>query len=423
MTRFIIKGDVCYSKNKEELICIPNGYLVCVDGYSKGVYTEIPKSYQDLDILDYTGKLIVPGCVDLHIHAPQYAFRGTKMDLELMDWLNQNAFLEEVKYQDLNYALNAYRIFVEDLKKSATTRACIFATKHAEATVLLMKQLEESGLITYVGKVNMDQEAPSDLLDKNPKESILETKKVIQETKEFVRTKPILTPRFIPCCSRGLLEELNQFELEYHLPVQSHLSENPNEIAFVHQLYPEFEFYGDGYDRYHLFGKPSPTIMAHCVWSTEEEVERMRQNNVFIAHCPASNMNLSSGVAPIRAYFEKGINMGLGTDIGAGQSNSIFRTMIDAIQASKLYWRLVDQTKKPLNFNEAFYLATLGGGAFFGRVGSFLEGYEMDALVLNDEQLSHPQKLTLAERLERFAYLAGDLTGIEAKFVAGKKII
>ena len=149
----------------------------------------------------------------------------------------------------------------------------------------------------------------------------------------------------------------------------------------------------------------------------------MHKNGVFVAHCPASNMNLTSGIAPIRQYLDKGLNIGLGSDIAGGHSESIFRAITDAIQVSKMYFRMVDESTKPLVFSEAFYLATKGGGAFFGNVGSFEEGYEFDAVIMDDSVLAHPQKLNLAERMERAVYLGLDEKKILAKYVMGRKIL
>ena len=142
-----------------------------------------------------------------------------------------------------------------------------------------------------------------------------------------------------------------------------------------------------------------------------------------MAHCPASNMNLTSGIAPIRKYIEKGLEIGLGSDIAGGQSESIFRAITDAIQVSKMYYKMVDERFKPIVFSEAFYLATKGGGKFFGNVGSFETGYEFDAVVMDDSILLHPQELNLAERMERAVYLGLDEKNITAKFVAGRQII
>ena len=430
MADFVLKGHICYSESKNELITRENAYVVCVGGKSKGVFSELPQQYAALPLKDYGDCLIVPGMIDLHIHAPQYAFRGMCMDLELMDWLNRYTFPEEAKYMELEYAERAYAIFVNALKAGATTRAVVFATRHRPATELLMKLMDESGLASYVGKVNMDREAAEALVEESAAVSASETVQWIEAVKDkYTNTKPILTPRFIPCCSDTLMEHLRQIQMAYGLPVQSHLSESPGEIDFVHFLRPDNAFYGEAYNDYDLFGKNEDnqtdvkTVMAHCVWSTDEEIDLMRKNGVFVAHCPASNMNLSSGIAPIRKYLDLGMNIGLGTDVAGGHSDSIFRAITDAIQVSKMYWRYVDQTMKPITFPEAFYMATLGGGAFFGAVGSFAEGYAFDAVVLDDTALVHPQELSVSERLERAVYLGLDTYGIRAKYVNGEKII
>lgn len=430
MKNFVWKGNVLFSPTPDKLESWPAGYLVCENGTCRGVYDTLPEQYRALPLCDWGDRLVVPGLVDLHIHAPQYAFRGMGMDEELMDWLQQETFPEEARYADLDYALKAYSIFVEQLKNSATTRAAIFATQHRASTMLLMELLEDTGLMTYVGKINMDQEAPEELVEESADMSAYNTFGWINRISgKFQRTKPILTPRFIPSCSRKLLEELREVRRTYDLPVQSHLSENPGEITFVKELFPEQPFYGACYDSYDLFGSrpdgnyTGKTIMAHCVYSDEEEISLIKRNGVFIAHCPASNMNLSSGIAPIRKYMDLGLKVGLGSDVAGGQTESMFRAVTDAIQVSKMYWRYIDNSKTPLRFSEAFYLATKGGGAFFGNVGSFERDYAFDALVLDDSHLPHPQALTPEQRLERFAYLGGDVSGIVAKYVTGRKVI
>ena len=225
---FVIKGHICYSQDKSTLKVYENSYLVCVNGKSKGIFQNLPSEYQNLPLKDYSDKLIIPGMVDLHVHAPQYAFRGMCMDLELMDWLNQYTFPEEEKYTNLDYAKKAYSIFTKALKKSATTRACIFATRHRDATVLLMELMEETGLVSYVGKVNMDREASEALIEESAEASAYNTFGWINSVNnKFQNTKPILTPRFIPCCTDELMEELKQIQMTYGIPVQSHLSDSP----------------------------------------------------------------------------------------------------------------------------------------------------------------------------------------------------
>ena len=420
---FVLKGNICYAKTKDQLSVTDQGYLVCCQGVSKGVYPVLPEEYRNLPVTDYQDMLIVPGMTDLHIHAPQYPFRGLGMDLELLEWLDTHTFPEESRYKDLDYAEKAYEIFAEDLKQSATTRAVVFGTVHVPATEILMEKLEDTGLITYVGKVNMDQNSTDDLRETDAVTSLDVTAAWIEETKEkYQNTRPILTPRFAPTCSGPLMEGLGKLQREYGLPVQSHLSENLSEIEWVKELFPWSSCYGDVYEHYGLFGGQAKTVMAHCVHSSDTEMELMKKKGVYVAHCPQSNINLSSGIAPIRRYLEEGIPVGLGSDIAGGANLSMFRHIADAIGVSKLYWRLVDQEKKPLTMEEVFYLATKGGGSFFGKAGSFEKGYELDALVMDDHDIRTTRDLNTKERLERYIYLAGEGGRIIGKYVAGVKI-
>lgn len=418
---FVIKGNVVFSKNKTEMNIWGQAYLVCIDGKCAGVFPELPEEFADLPLKDYGNSLIIPGMTDLHVHAPQYSYRGLDMDMELIDWLNAHAFPEESKFADLDYAKSAYGIFVDDLVKSTTTRACIFGTLHKDATLLLMELLEKAGMRAFVGKVNMDRNSPDILREESAESASQNTERWVLEAKRFENVRQILTPRFIPSCSDELMRELSRLQKKYGLPMQSHLSENLGEITWVQELCPESKFYGDAYDRFELFGGDCPTIMAHCVYSGEEEVALMKERQVFVAHCPQSNTNLASGIAPVRMYLEKDLKMGLGSDVAGGVHLSIMRAMTDAIQCSKLRWRLYDQSLEPLKFEEAFYLATKGGGEFFGKVGSFEEGYEFDAVVLDDSNLRHPQEISTKERLERIAYL-GDDRNVRNKYIAGKLV-
>lgn len=426
---FVIKGNICYSVSPTEIRTV-NGYAVCREGLSCGVYETLPGEFAGYTLYDCGDQLVIPGMADLHIHASQFAYRGTCMDLELLDWLNNHAFPEESKFADPEYADKAYAVFADSMKKSATTRACIFASRHAEATEILMEKLEASGIVSYVGKVNMDREAPDPLREESAEVSAADTVRWIESVRgKFARTYPILTPRFIPSCTDRLMEKLGEIQRKYGLPMQSHLSENKGEIAWVKSLCPDAAFYGDAYDIHGLFGRNHesgadvPTIMAHCVWSSDEEIARMKEQGVYVAHCPASNMNVASGIAPIRRYLNAGLRLGLGSDVAGGQSESMFRAVTDAIQVSKLYWRHIDQGCKALTFEEVFHMATMGGGGFFGRVGSFESGYEFDAVVLDDSIQPTTLAMDARQRLERAFYLSVDRDGITHKFVRGIKIL
>ena len=419
---FVVKGNIISSKNPSELTIHENAFLVCAEGLTAGIFPELPEEYASFPLYDYGKCLIIPGLVDLHVHAPQYTYRGLGMDKELLDWLQTYAFPEESRYEDPDYAERAYRIFVEKMRTNATTRACIFATAHVPATLLLMEMLEKSGLITYVGKVSMDRNAPAPLCEESPAVAAAAVEKWLKASlKKYKNTKPMLTPRFIPSCTDDLLTSLGRFQKKYHVPVQSHLSENLSEIAWVRELCPYSSDYGEAYEHFGLFGGNAPTVMAHGVWPGKREFARIKERGVYIAHCPQSNTNIASGIAPVRQYLDAGIHIGLGSDVAGGSSDSIFRAMVDAIQVSKLRWRLITQDDAPITLDEAFYMATAGGGEFFGKVGKFEEGYEFDAIVLDDENLPAPREFSTHERLERIVYL-GDDRNIAAKFVAGRKL-
>ncbi len=406
----------------DEIAVLENGYLVVEDGVCLGAFDALPERFAAWPLEDHTGCLVIPGMTDLHVHAPQFAFRGLGMDMELLEWLNTYTFPEESKYSDLAYAERAYGSFAEHLLHSTTTRACVFATVHVPATLLLMRKLEQLGLRAYVGKVNMNRSCPEYIREPSTNQSIRDTEQWLREAAAFTHVRPILTPRFIPSCTDDLMYALRDLREKYDLPVQSHLSENYGEIAWVQELCPRSKFYGDAYAQFGLFGGGYPCIMAHCVHSNEAEQELMAKNGVFIAHSPESNINLASGVAPVNTFLDNGLHVGLATDVAGGSHESMLRAMMHAIQASKLRWRLMDQSVPALSFERAFYLATMGGGAFFGKVGSFMAGFEADAVVLDDRPLDHPQPLSVRARLERAVYLADD-RNIAAKFVAGERVL
>ena len=420
---FALKGTICYSISPQELSITPNSYLICSQGKCAGIFPVLPEKYRGIPCTDYKDDLIIPGLTDLHVHAPQYTFRASGMDLELLDWLNTYAFPQEARYENLEFARSAYSIFAEDMKKSPNTRACIFGTLHVPATELLMELMDKTGLKTMIGKVNMDRNGSPILQETSAEASAQATVAWIEDTlNRFENTMPILTPRFTPACTDQLMAKLSPIQKKYHLPMQSHLSENFGEIEWVKELCPGTHFYGEAYHQFQLFGGDCPTIMAHCVHSSEEELALMKKQGVYVAHCPQSNTNLSSGIAPARHYLEAGLHVGLGSDIAGGTSLSILRAMADAIQVSKLYWRLVDSSAKPLTLEEAFYLGTEGGGSFFGKVGSFREGYEFDAVILNSSTIPTPLSLSPKDRLERLVYLSDD-RNITGKYVSGRKIL
>lgn len=228
--KFVLYGDLVFSKSQNEFTEYPNGYLVVNNGKIEGCFSSLPKSFIDAPLFDYKNHLIIPGMIDLHLHAPQYPVCGINMDLELIPWLNKYIFSEEAKYADTNYSVKAYSKFVSDLRKSSTTRAVVFATLHTEATKLLMDMLEKSGLFAMFGKVNMDRNS-SEALTEDTNSSLEDTERWILETRDrYNNVAPIVTPRFVPSCTGNMLKGLGRLAEKYKIPVQSHLSENLDEI-------------------------------------------------------------------------------------------------------------------------------------------------------------------------------------------------
>jgi guanine deaminase len=416
----ILKGNILYTETSDMFNIVENGYIIIQNNCIKGVYDRLPEIYKNLKIKDYGSKLIIPGFVDLHTHASQFAIKGIGYDKELIPWLETYTFPEEAKFNDISYATKVYKEFANELYNEGTTRAVIFATINSEATEVLMNLLEEKGIPSYVGKVNMDRNCP-DALKENSDDSIKSTIQWAQNCSEkYKLVKPIITPRFVPSCTSYLMKELGDIAIKDSIPVQSHLSENLSEIEWVSKLHPECKSYGDTYNKFNLFGQ-TKTIMAHCVHLTEEEINTMEENQVFIAHCPNSNVNLSSGIAPISKLLKRNIPIGLGSDIAGGENLSMFSVMACAIRMSKLRKICFKEDEKALTLQEVFYLATKGGGKFFGKVGSFEEGYEFDALVIDDDNLWKVNEGSIEERIERLIYL-GDGKNIIARYARGREL-
>jgi guanine deaminase len=415
----VYKAHILYTKERTGFEVLENGYVAVEDGRVVGVSADLSSLGCDEQMVtDYGDCLLIPAMNDMHVHAPQYRNQGLAMDLELLPWLQNYTFPEEKKYADKAYAERMYRRFIRDLWRFGTMRACVFSTIHTDTTRLLMNLFQESGMGAMVGKVAMNRNCPPELSE-TVEQMVEGYESLIAEYPSSIPlVRPIITPRFIPSCTPEMLQACGDLAAKYQLPVQSHLSENMAEIVLVHTLEKESTSYGDAYNRYGLFGQ-TPTIMAHCVWTDGEELELMKKNDVMVAHCPTSNLNIASGLAPIRRFLDEGLRVGLGSDISGGHDLSIFRMMIFAIQVSKMHYQQ-NKSRKFLTLSEAFWMATKSAGSFFGRVGSFESGYEFDALVIDDHDLNH-DNYSLLHRLERYIYL-GDDRQIVHRFCRGQEI-
>ncbi|MEZ4627307.1 MAG: amidohydrolase family protein [Eubacteriales bacterium] len=221
----LIKGHIIEAKTFGDPVITENGYLAVEDGVVKGVFSDIPANYSAAKVEDYSGKLILQGFSDMHLHGPQYPMLGMGMDLPLMDWLKAYTFKTEARFADSDFAREVYTRLASELVNNGTTRVCIYSSTHTDATLILMEELEKTGIGGYVGKVNMDR--ASGWNAKEPtEESKRETLRWLDESARFTRIKPILTPRFTPSCSNELMDWLGKIAAERGVFVQSHLSEN-----------------------------------------------------------------------------------------------------------------------------------------------------------------------------------------------------
>lgn len=413
----ILKGNIIFTPSPDQFVVLPNSYLVIDNGIVREIIETLPEKYAKYEIEDYGDRLLIPGFVDLHTHAPQFSQRGLGLDLQLLEWLKDYTFKEESRFAETAYGAKVYKKFATEVVKQGTTRVVVFATIHKESSQILFDVLLDKGIGAYVGKVNMDCNCPASLRE-DTQVSLTETEELIQKWAGNPLVKPIITPRFAITSTKKLLAGLGELALKYNVPVQSHLSENKEEVKMVAELFPEEQAYHKVYDRYNLFGQ-TPTLMAHCIHLTEEAIEVMKNNGVVAVHCPDSNLNLASGIMSVRKLLLAGVKVGLGTDIGAGHDLFMPRTIVRAIQMSKALYS-VDKSQKPLTLAEVFYMGTKGGGSFFGKVGSFEVGYSCDVLVI-ENSLEDGEGKSLVERLQEFIY-TGDVSNIVARYIAGRKM-
>ena len=282
-----------------------------------------------------------------------------------------------------------------------------------------MDLMEETGLKTMVGKVNMDRNAAPGLLEETTEESRRETLRWLDACQDFRLVKPMLTPRFTPSCTNELMAFLGKLAAERDLPVQSHLSENQAKMAWVRQLHPGCQQYWETYAKYGLW--TSRAVMAHCVWSDARERQAMRDAGVTAVHCADSNQNICSGVAPVRAMLNEGVKVALGSDIAGGDHLHMFDVVAASIRASKARRVLDNWETDFLTVPEGWYLATSAGAAYFAEQPGFAPGNHLHALVLADDDLPQPHPMTPQERLERAVYLRQG-GAIRAVWSEGRKV-
>ncbi|KAL3474240.1 hypothetical protein BJX99DRAFT_181755 [Aspergillus californicus] len=340
-----------------------------------------------------------PGFIDTHIHAPQYPNSGLFGSSTLLDWLDRYTFPLESSLSSVSTAHSVYNTVISRTLANGTTFASYFATIHVPATNLLATLCHKRGQRALIGRVCMDNPSfcPDYYCDQSAEDSLEKTKESIKHIHSLDPkgnlVKPIVTPRFVPTCSREALTSLGKLAAEYSPPlhIQTHISENKDEVALVKTLFPESSSYAGVYDTYSLL--TPRTILAHAVHIDAAEQRLIASRDARISHCPSSNSALGSGIAPVRDILNAGVTVGLGTDVSGGYSPSILEAARQACLVSRLLRHTAAYTEtgrqdgtEVLSVEESLYLATRGGAAVVdmaSEIGGFEKGMFFDAQLIS----------------------------------------
>ncbi|XP_048859144.1 guanine deaminase [Brienomyrus brachyistius] len=375
-----------------------------------------------------SSEFFMPGLIDTHIHAAQYSFMGTALDLPLLQWLETYTFPEEYKFRNLDYSRNVYTKVVERTLSNGTTTACYFASIYTDSSLLLGEIAAKFGQRALVGKVCMDVNDSLEDYRETTEESQEETYRFITEllNRNYPLVKPIITPRFAPSCTSGLLRQLGEMAEDNDLHVQSHISETKDEMELVKTLFLEAQSYTDVYLNHGLL--TSKTVMAHGCHLTDDELVIFRDTGASIAHCPNSNISLCSGMLDVRNVLKHNVKLGLGTDIAGGCSVSMLDAIRRTMETSKAL-KINNPEHECLCIDEVFRLATLGGSQALSldkETGNFEVGKDFDALRIDPTASESPFDVFSDDDikiiLEKFLYL-GDDRNIKEVFVAGRRVV
>jgi guanine deaminase len=338
---------------------------------------------------------VLPGLVDLHVHAPQWPQLAAALDLPLEQWLQKFTFPLESRYADTAYAAAVYESLVANLLANGTTTALYFATIHLAATKVLADICLRRSQRALIGRVAMDnpQQCPEYYRDSSAQVAERETCEFIDYVRSLPGSAgliyPVITPRFIPACTDDLLARLGRLARETGCHVQTHCSESDWQHQYVLQRYGRTDT--AALDSFGLLSRR--TLLAHGNFVEDADVAVIRERGAGIAHCPLSNVYFSDAVLPLRRILDAGVHVGLGTDIAGGASPSVLENARQAVISSRLLEsgvnpRLVREQRREagsrIDALTAFWLATTGGGiALDLPVGMFAPGYQFDACVLD----------------------------------------
>lgn len=372
-----------FKNGRRALVCHEDGGLLIRDGrvVACGDYGAVRAAAPGVATADWRGGFLLPGFVDTHVHYPQLRIIGA-LGYSLLDWLEHVALPEEARMADLAYASRTAREFTRALASHGTTSAMVFGAHFAAATGALFDAGVSSGLRLISGLVVSNRSLRPEL-HQAPDQAYRESTELIRCYHKRGRLLYAVTPRFAFSTTEPMLEVCQTLLAEHpDVRLQTHINEDAHEVAELARLFPWAGDYLAVYERYGLSGPRS--VMAHNVHATDSELERLAAAGTAIAHCPASNAALGSGIFPLRRHVAAGVKCALGTDVGGGIGFGMLKEGLQAYLMQRLA-----PGGMPLDASTLLYLTTLAGAEALGlerEIGNFLPGKAADFVYLRPEE-------------------------------------
>jgi guanine deaminase len=428
-TEILIRGRLLsfirapeHASDRESYLYEEDGALLVQDGKiaAVGAYADVkPKAGVETAEVDHRPHLILPGLIDCHVHFPQMQVIASYA-ANLLEWLNTYTFPEECRFVESAHAQRIATQFFDEFLRQGTTTVVAYCSVHKASADAFFTESLRRGTLMIGGKVMMDRNAPQGLLD-TPQLGYDETRAVIDQWHGKGRNHVAITPRFAITSTPQQMAMTQKLAEEFpDLHIQTHLSENHDEIRYTCELYPDATDYTDIYARYGLLRKKA--LFGHAIHLSEREADAMADSGAVAVHCPTSNLFLGSGLFPLKAIQrrEKPVTVAVATDIGGGSSYSMFKTMDEAYKIQQL----LGERLNPL---ESFYHMTLGNAVALDladRIGTLDEGTDADIVVLNAAatpamRLRMETVTSLGEELFLLQTLGDDRAVVET-YVAGK---
>ena len=373
----------------------------------------------DVRIEDFSGKIIVPGLIDCHVHFAQLDIIAS-YGAQLLDWLNRYAYVEERRFAVREHAAAVANAFLDELLKNGTTSALVFATVFPQSADAFFEAAAERGMRLIAGKVLMDRNCPDELCD-DAESAYHDSEALIERWHGHGRLGYAITPRFALTSTAEQLEAAGRLAADYpDTWVHTHLAENTDEVAEISRLFPDRRSYLEVYDHFGLLRERS--VFAHCLHLDTDDRALMAARGGSVAFCPTSNLFLGSGLFDLQSMTEAGVRVGLATDVGGGTSLSMLRTMSEA-------YKVLQLGQQTLPASRALYLATLGAARALhldDHIGNFAIGKEADFIVVDPEGSSLAARRAAAttsiEELLFSLIFLGDDRHIAATFLQGSAV-